>query len=117
MKLYQNLIIIKKLQYMKKEIRLNEIKRVLNQLDLPEEILKKKVYECSGGEQQRISIAKILIKDCDIIFADEPTASLDSNNKMNILNHLKDLNKIGKTIVIVSHDDEICNYCDPVITI
>jgi len=114
---YQNLSIIKQLNFKKKKEKIKKIKEILDTLDLSEEIIYKKVYECSGGEQQRVAIAKILIKECDIIFADEPTASLDKYNKIKILDQLKKLNRQGKTIVIVSHDDEICNYCDRVVTL
>lgn len=89
----------------------------LVKVGLNEQYLYKKVFECSGGEQQRIAIAKILLKNCDIILADEPTASLDQENKLNIMGHLKELNRQGKTIVIVSHDNEVCHYCDRIILI
>lgn len=64
----------------------------------------KMIYHCSEGEQQRIAIARLLIKPCDLILADEPTASLDTENKGEILRLLKKMNNEGKTIVIVTHD-------------
>jgi putative ABC transport system ATP-binding protein len=114
---YDNLCLLKQLEYKNKKNKREAIVSSLEKVGLDENILNKKVYECSGGEQQRIAIAKILLKDCNIIFADEPTASLDNENKINILQHLKELNRLGKTIVIVSHDYEVCNYCDRVISI
>ncbi|WBL48319.1 putative bacteriocin export ABC transporter [Clostridium estertheticum] len=72
---------------------------------------KKKVYELSGGEQQRVSIARIMVKPCDIILADEPTGSLDEKNKNKILGLLKSLNEQGKTIVIVTHDESVTHIC------
>jgi len=65
----------------------------------------KKIYELSGGEQQRVAIAKALIKKSNIILADEPTASLDPENQQAILTLLKQLNDNGCTIIVVSHDD------------
>lgn len=75
----------------------------------------KEIYKLSGGEQQRVAIARLLIKPCKIILADEPTGSLDDKNKENILNLLKYLNTQGKTIVIVTHEDMATNIADRVI--
>ncbi|MEI3614889.1 ATP-binding cassette domain-containing protein [Pseudogracilibacillus sp. SO30301A] len=114
---YDNLNLIKQLKYKNKKAKIELMVGALTKVGLDEGILNKKVFECSGGEQQRIAIVKILLKDCDVIFADEPTASLDNENKVNILKHLKELHKLGKTIVIVSHDHDVCHYCDRVISI
>ena len=65
------------------------------------------VYELSGGEQQRIALARLLIKKCSIILADEPTGSLDKNNAETVLSLLDGLNRDGKTIVLVTHDEYI----------
>ena len=89
----------------------------LEKVGLSRDYLNKTVYECSGGEQQRIAIAKILIKDCQIVFADEPTASLDDENKDVVFKHLRELNSKGVTIVVVSHDSDVCMHCDEVIEI
>lgn len=64
----------------------------------------KKIYELSGGEQQRVAIAKAIIKPSRLILADEPTGSLDANNRDAILELLSSLHKEGKTIIIVTHD-------------
>lgn len=68
-----------------------------------------KVYRLSGGEQQRVALARLLVKKCDIILADEPTGSLDYENAKNVLQLLDDLNKNGKTIILVTHDRNIKN--------
>lgn len=68
---------------------------------------KKKVYELSGGEQQRVAIARVFIKPCSLILADEPTGSLDSANKLLVLNLLEQLRQEGKTVIIVTHDLDI----------
>ncbi|MEG2016909.1 MAG: ATP-binding cassette domain-containing protein, partial [Clostridium sp.] len=67
----------------------------------------KNVYKCSGGEQQRIAIARLLLKPCELILADEPTGSLDHGNKMLVVELLKKLHEDGKTIVMVTHDEEL----------
>lgn len=80
------------------------IEQALNFVELPTEILQRKVYSLSGGEQQRIAIARLLLKKCDIILADEPTGSLDRKNADRILNLICELNGTGKTIILVTHD-------------
>lgn len=67
----------------------------------------KKVFKCSGGEQQRIAIARLMIKPCELILADEPTGSLDDENKNEIFKYLIEMNKNGKTLVVVTHDNSL----------
>ncbi len=68
-----------------------------------------KVYTLSGGEQQRIALARLMLKKCDIILADEPTGSLDRKNADNVIEILKYLNEIGKTVIMVTHDEHYQN--------
>lgn len=75
------------------------------------------VYELSGGEQQRVAIARLLLKQCDLILADEPTGSLDPQNRDSVLKLLLALNEQGKTVVIVTHDPHVANECQRVICI
>ncbi len=71
--------------------------------------------EMSGGQQQRVAIARSLVNEPLIIFADEPTGNLDSKSKTEIITILQKLNQKGKTIVIVTHEQEIAAYCRRVI--
>ncbi len=71
---------------------------------------KEKVFCLSGGEQQRVALAKIILKPSQIILADEPTGSLDSQNRDAVLNLLKKINDEGKTVIVVSHDNMMENY-------
>ena len=71
---------------------------------------KRKVYTLSGGEQQRVALAKVIAKSPQIIFADEPTGSLDEHNRNYVLEILQELNYQGKTIVVVTHDPYV-NKC------
>lgn len=73
---------------------------------------KKKIYELSGGEQQRVAIARCMLKPAKIILADEPTGSLDENNVKLVLDLLKDLNKKGLTVIIVTHDKFVAGNCN-----
>lgn len=66
--------------------------------------LKTKVYTCSGGEQQRIAIARAILKEPTVIIADEPTGNLDEENSLNIMNIFKELNSKGITIIMATHD-------------
>ena len=59
------------------------------------------------GEQQRVAMARLLLKKCDVILADEPTGSLDQKNAATVVSILKILNKMGKTIILVTHDEKI----------
>lgn len=87
-------------------------KQALKKVGLDESYLNRKVFTLSGGEQQRIALAKVIIKDSDIIICDEPTGSLDEENKFNIIDILKQMTE--KTIIIVSHDQELFKYADVV---
>ena len=71
-----------------------------------------KPYALSGGEQQRIAIARALVNQPRIVLADEPTGNLDSENSIAVLDTLKRLNKeLGQTVVMITHDADAAAYC------
>jgi len=72
--------------------------------------------QLSGGEQQRVAIARALLRDPLIIFADEPTGNLDTKNSSEIMKIFKELHEAGKTIVMVTHENDIAAYADRIIT-
>lgn len=82
------------------------IKEVLEAVGIPDKV-NEKVYKLSGGEQQRVALARLLLKKCDIILADEPTGSLDSNNADAVLNILHKMNEQGRTVIVVTHSEKI----------
>lgn len=77
-------------------------------------LLKKYPKQLSGGEKQRTAIARAIIAGNDIILADEPTGALDSDNSKNIMELLKEINSQGKTVIIVTHDEQVAKYAKKV---
>ncbi|EOT26267.1 putative bacteriocin export ABC transporter [Enterococcus saccharolyticus] len=110
----ENLIMALKYTNNSKEKKVQIVSNALKEVNLIG-YEKMKVYELSGGEQQRVSLARSIIKPSSIILADEPTGSLDSKNRDLVLNILKKINSMGKTILIVTHDEHVANECDRII--
>ncbi len=86
--------------------RKEKAKAMLVKLGL-EKRLDHRPVDLSGGEQQRVAVARALVKEPDILFADEPTGNLDKKNSEQICNLLKELNDAGLTIVLITHDTAI----------
>lgn len=82
-----------------------------------ESLAKKRVSTLSGGEKQRVAIARALVNDPGILLADEPTGSLDTKNTAMIMDIFQALNRQGKTVIIVTHEDFVASVCSRVITI
>ena len=94
-----------------------EAKRLLVMLGL-EQRLNHKPSQLSGGEQQRTAVARALINDPDIVFADEPSGNLDSQSATDLHNLFFDLReKLNKTFVIVTHNQELADLADRKLTI
>ena len=91
-----------------------EIREALEKVGLTD-VMNKKVYKLSGGEQQRVALARLMIKKCSLILADEPTGSLDRRNSDVVMSVLHDLNLKGKTVIVVTHDEEIVRNADNVV--
>lgn len=91
----------------KKNMNLKEnVEQLANKLGISE-LLYVPVKKLSGGQRQRVSIARALINEPDIILADEPTGSLDTDNSRKIMGIFNELNKSGKTIILVTHNLEL----------
>lgn len=79
------------------------------------DLTNKPVNKLSGGQKQRVAIARAIVNDPVFILADEPTGALDSNTSLEIMQVFKDLNKLGKTIIIITHDKDVAQKCDRIV--
>lgn len=91
-------------------------KQSLKMVGLSEDYLDKSPFDLSGGQKRRVAIAGILAMNPDILILDEPTAGLDPQGTKEMMDLFKKINKIGKTVIIVTHDmNHVLQYCDHVI--
>lgn len=110
-----NLLIALKHRKIKKSESKELMLASLKQVNLSN-ILGKKIFELSGGEQQRVALARILLKQPKYIFADEPTGNLDEKNSDIVFNILNDLNKNkGVTVVFVTHNQKLIKLSNNVL--
>lgn len=110
--LFQNFALIESktvrgnLNMVKKQIRSEyTVEQALEYVGLSD-VIDKQVYKLSGGEQQRVALARLMLKKCTVILADEPTGSLDPNNADKVMELLKSFNKMGRTIILVTHVEQ-----------
>lgn len=97
--------------------KVEDFKQALEKVDISPDKVYDKVYNLSGGEQQRVALARVLLKDFEVILADEPTGNLDDKNALKVLDILNSLKSEGKTIICVTHDEKIASKSDKIIKI
>jgi putative ABC transport system ATP-binding protein len=83
-------------------------RRALERLGLGER-LDHEPTELSGGEQQRVAVARALVTEPALILADEPTGNLDSRSGADVMNVFRDLHEAGRTIILITHDLDLAN--------
>lgn len=110
----QNLLLALKYVKQSKKEKTEIITAALQKVGLSE-YLNSKIYELSGGQQQRIAVARAIIKPSELVLADEPTGSLDSKNRDEIIKLLLELNAAGKTVIVVTHDSHVAEKCHRVL--
>ncbi|MCC8120877.1 MAG: ATP-binding cassette domain-containing protein, partial [Oscillospiraceae bacterium] len=115
--LLENKTVKENLDLIKKSSRTAvSLKEALARVGLSKEV-NKKVYQLSGGEQQRVALARLMMKKCSVVLADEPTGSLDQKNRDIVMKLLHEINEEGKTVIIVTHDQSIIEHESNVVRI
>lgn len=110
--LIENKTVKENLEIVKKEYRNNfSFDDVLEKVGIPDKI-NEKIYKLSGGEQQRVALARLMIKKCRLVLADEPTGSLDTHNRDEVFDILREINSdLSATVIVVTHDPELAGRC------
>ncbi len=103
-------------QKLSKTSKIEKMKEALRQVNLTLD-LSRKIFTLSGGESQRVAIAKIILKDSPIILADEPTASLDETNSQEIMELILKLQTKEKIIIISTHNPNVYQMLDEIINV
>jgi len=94
--------------------RVEQAKKVLEDVQLSDRIAHKP-NELSGGQRQRVAVARALVNEPSIILADEPTGNLDSRTSIEIMGLLEEIHKLGNTIIVVTHEEDIAQHAHRII--
>jgi putative ABC transport system ATP-binding protein len=94
------------------EDKTGRVTKLLDMVGIDEALATHKPPELSGGQQQRVAIARALVNDPTILLCDEPTGNLDSKTGVQIMDMLTELHRQGRTIIMVTHEDDIAAYAD-----
>lgn len=109
----ENIVISMNISQNKEKNKAKFAYELLDKIGIDEETANRKILKLSGGEQQRISIARALSNNPDIIIADEPTGNLDEETEKKIMDILLDLaHKENKCVILVTHSKQVSKYAD-----
>lgn len=111
----ENVMLPFNVRNMSKHLKREKAEKYLDEVGLLD-LQKKYPNELSGGQQQRVAIARALAQETSIILADEPTGNLDQETGKDIMDLLVQINNQGKTVIVVTHDENIVSYCKRKIT-
>jgi putative ABC transport system ATP-binding protein len=92
-------------------------RKLLDMVGITERLAAHRPSQLSGGQQQRVAIARALVNDPEILLCDEPTGNLDSRTGTQVMDLLTDLNRKGRTIIVVTHETSVSGYADRTIHI
>lgn len=98
-----------------KKYGLEQLELALKQFGLDGSYLNRKVFTLSGGECQRVALARMLLKDPPIILADEPTGALDAENENMVLDSLRNFAQMGKVVIVATHSQSVLAKSDEVV--
>jgi len=93
------------------------VSRLLADVGIDRKLAEHKPAELSGGQQQRVAVARALVNDPDILLCDEPTGNLDTKTGGQIMDMLSDLNRQGRTVIVVTHDSSVSERAGRIIRI
>ena len=109
---FDNLLFVLKATGWKDKAKMTaKIHEVLEKVDMKTKDYKKP-FELSGGEQQRVSMARAIVATPPLVLADEPTGNLDPDNSWQIIQILRKLNSFGATVIVTTHDEHLVRRCN-----
>ena len=113
---YENIELPLLVKNVKKKERRAMVDKYLKRLGITE-VRDKVPAKMSGGQRQRVAIARALVTGCDVLLADEPTGALDQATGKEVIGILKKVNEMGKTVIVVTHDENVAGQMNRVIRI
>ena len=108
----ENVIVPMDIMHLKIKDKKKEALKLLNMLGIDNNTADRTVLKLSGGEQQRVAIARSLVGDIEFLMADEPTGNLDEENEERIIKIFKDLVDKGKCVIVVTHSKKVAQNAD-----